>query len=175
MTSRGVSIHSPLLPVNARRYGFLRGFGMFFATLDSQDTPEPRRPLEVFFTGERSRSFRRCLHHRLNRVVDVADSNGSGIGKPIFVAQEENNRSIEIQWGFDFHIAALLEQIYQEGAKLKVIIRYEISSVFRILKKDALADHKDWRLYSTWNALMVLAERSSLTSTLTYAHVVPHV
>lgn len=92
MTSRGVSIYPPLLPVNTRQYGFLRALGMSFATIDSLDTTEPRGPLEVFFIGERSRSFRRCLHHRLNRAVDVADSYASRIGKPIFVAKK---RTIE--------------------------------------------------------------------------------
>ena len=51
MTGRGVGIYSRLLPVNTRRYGFLRGFETFFATLDCQDTTEPRGPLGVFFIG----------------------------------------------------------------------------------------------------------------------------
>lgn len=47
--------------------------------------------------------------------------------------------------------------------------------MFGILKKAALADRKDRGLYSTSDVLMVLAECSSLASTLTYAHVVSHV
>ena len=120
MTSRGVNIALQMIPVRNPQYYCHMLSGLFFATLDCQDTIDNRGPLGVFLVPYGGGSFRRCYSHRLEPAIDVKGKIGKSDHRVVYIAQQEFTQRLKAQWRFSFHITELPEDISNEGAIMRV-------------------------------------------------------
>ncbi|KAL8671142.1 MAG: hypothetical protein Q9168_004357 [Polycauliona sp. 1 TL-2023] len=120
MTSRGVHILLPLLPVPIPQT--VECFELFFATLDCHDTTNTRGPLGIYLMrAQYGQSYRRWLPWRLVPVDDAEDVTGESTLKTLYVSQHRYMSRFEVSLQFFFHISELPEELSEKGAFLKVI------------------------------------------------------
>lgn len=120
MTSRGVNISLPLIPIEKERYNIKGSAALFFAIIDCLDITNTKGPLGVYLIRLPGRALRRCFNDRLDFASEVKGCCGEITTKLVYVAQHEDTRKIEAQRADNVHIPELSEEISRQGALLKV-------------------------------------------------------